>query len=169
MKKIIIGSLLVVGLSAGYAFAYGNGHKYMRGGGSQMMGQGRGNCSMMCGEGVRYGHQGKGNYSKMRGEGVQYGQGRGNYSKMRGEGIQYGCQGPRWLGENDSVSNEERQQFLDATVELRKQMSAKRFELREAARNQNATPSQLAEIEKEMIDIRAKIQEQALKFEKSAN
>lgn len=128
MKKIIIGSLLVVGLAAGFAFAHGNGNYSMKGYGHHMNGPG------MMGKGARG----------------------------------YGCQGPGWLLNDDAVTVEQRQEFLDATVALRKQMSEKRFELKEAVRNQDSTPAQLAAIEKEIIDIRTKIQEQALALQETS-
>ncbi len=128
MKKLIISSILIVGLTAGYVFAHGNG--------SNRMG----------------GHNMKGGQSGM----------------MSGAGMAGGCQGQgpqMFIGKE--MSDEQRQQFLDATTPLRKQMSEKRFELREAARNKNSTPAQLAVIEKEIVDIRASIHEQALKFQTS--
>jgi hypothetical protein len=53
------------------------------------------------------------------------------------------------------------QQFLDATAALRREMHEKQFELLEAARNPQITTAQLTELRKEIVDLQAKIHEQA--------
>jgi len=56
-----------------------------------------------------------------------------------------------------TFSPEQRQTFLDQTTDLRRQMMEKRFAYMEALRNPKTTPDDLAVLEKEIIDLRAKI------------
>lgn len=145
MKKIIIASVLVVGLAAGFAFAHNN--DFGRGGyGGHMMGGGYG----MMGPGMMGGNYG------MMGQGMMGGYGGGNGS--------YGdCPGASWFGQ-DGWNSEPHQKFLEDTVGLRKEMNDKTFEFREAQRNPNTTREQLATIQKEMIDIRTKLQDKAEQY-----
>ena len=147
MKKIIISSILIVGLAAGVAYAKGGGY-----------GQNwQGNCG-----GPAYGMQGPGGGGQGFGmQGPGYGK-RGQGQGMMGQG--YGKRGNRGGcgpcgGAQFTV--EERQQFLVATLDLRKELHAKRFEYREANRGQKVDNDKLASIEKEMIDLRTKIQNKA--------
>ncbi len=134
MKKAIIGSLLIVGLTAGVAFSHGKGHGF-RGGGYQM---GGGGGHQMMGSGMM---------------GYQHGGGGwGNFDCPR-----VGMAGGGW-------NSTQKQNFLDETVELRKQMHEKRFEIREARRSSNLDVEKLGQLEKDMIDIRSKIQKKAQKL-----
>lgn len=139
MKKMILAAVLAVGLAtAGMAYAhggYGNG------------GYGMGGYGMM-GPGYGYGMMGPG-YGMMGG-------GYGNGYACPG----YGNGGYRG-GWNNSWNNPNSQKFLDDTVQLRKQLNDKRFEYQEALRNPNTTREQLAKIEKDMIDLQAKISDKA--------
>lgn len=132
MKKAIITSILVVGLTAGLAYSHGNGGFGGRGWDGHMKGS--------------YGMMGSG----MMGPGMMGGFG-GNYGD---------CPGAANFG-SDGWNSESHQKFLEDTVGLRKEMNDKRFEYVEAQRNPNTTREQLAAIEKEVIDIRTKLQEQA--------
>jgi hypothetical protein len=134
MKKIIIASILVVGLATGFAYAHKNGNG-MGGYGSHMMGSG-----MMDGS---YGIMGPG---MMDGIGADGGYGN--------------CPGAAWFGK-DGWKSESHQEFLKETVGLRREMNEKRFEYMEARRPPGASPEQLANLEKDMIDIRTKLQEEA--------
>lgn len=140
MKKIIIASILVVGLAAGFAFAHGNNGYGGRGYGGHMMGNG-------------YGSMGPGmmgsNYSMMGPEMM------GSYGGGYGD-----CPGANYFGK-DGWNSEPHQKFLEDTVGLRKELNDKGFEYKEAQRNPNTTREQLASIEKEVIDIRTKLQEKA--------
>lgn len=130
MKKIVISSLLIIGLVAGFAYAHKSGHGYGMGGyGGNMMGPGMMGPGMM---GGGYGMMG-GGYGNCPGAGG-YGQG--------------------W-------DNQAQQKFLDETTGLRREMHNKRFEYMEAQRNPNTTRAELAEIEKEIYDIQAKIRDKA--------
>jgi len=55
------------------------------------------------------------------------------------------------------MSPEQRQEFMNQTTELRRQMMEKRFSYMEAMRNPATTPQELATIEKEMLGLRAKM------------
>ena len=57
----------------------------------------------------------------------------------------------------NQMSNEQQQEFLNQTTDLRRQMMEKRFKYMEAMRNSDVTPQDLAEIEKEMLDLRNKM------------
>ncbi len=138
MKKVIIGSILVVGLTAGLVFAHGNGYGFRGNGGSHMGGNGY--------------HKG-GGYGMM-GQGMM-----GNYGGNGGWG-NTNCLGASKLGPK-TWNSENQQKFFEETVELRKQMHEKRFELNEAARGSQVDADKLAQLEKEMIDIRTKIQKKA--------
>ena len=131
MKKAIIAAILVVGLTAGLAYSHGGGWGG-RGWGGHMMGG--------------YGMMGSG----MMGPGM-----------MGGYGGGYGdCPGAAYFGP-DGWNSESHQKFLEDTVGLRKELNDKWFEYAEAQRNPNTTREQLAAIEKEVIDIRTKLQEKA--------
>ncbi len=141
MKKVIMGSALIIGLTAGLAFAHGKGnmfrgHGYNMGDGGYQMGGG-GGYNMM--DNGMYGQGGKG---VNRGGG-----GWGNQDCPCAAG-----KGPgRW-------SPEERQEFLEATVELRKEMHNKKFELREAKRTGTIDHEKVGQLQKDMIDIRMQLQ-----------
>ncbi len=138
MKKIIIASILVVGLAAGFAYAHGNGNGYgMRGGNHGMMGS---NSGMM-----------GGNYGMM-----------GGNTGMMGGG-QFDCPGANFYGQN-SWSNESQQKFLEETTGIRKQMNDKRFEYLEAQRAPETTNQKLADIEKEMIDMHTQLEDKAKQY-----
>ncbi|MDJ0624159.1 MAG: hypothetical protein QNJ17_14410 [Desulfocapsaceae bacterium] len=75
MKKIIISSLLIIGLAAGFAYGHKSGHGYgmggygghmmghgMMGGGYGMMGGGYGNCPGMSGSGQKWDNEAKQKY-----------------------------------------------------------------------------------------------------------
>jgi len=139
MKKIIIASILVVGLAAGFADAHNNGHG-PRGYGGHMMG---GNYGMM-GPGMMGGGYGTMGPGMMSGYGGGYGD----------------CPGAAWFGQ-DGWNSEPHQKFLEDTVGLRKELNEKNFEYTEAQRRPDTTREQLAALEKDMIDIRTKLQEKA--------
>jgi hypothetical protein len=140
MKKIIIASVLVVGLAAGFAYAHNNGYG-MGGNGGHMMGGSQGMMgSGMMGPGMMNGYRGKG--------------GSGGYGD---------CPGAAWFGQ-DGWNSESHQKFLEDTVGLRKEMNNKQFEYMEARRNSNTTPEQFSALEKEVIDIRTKLQEKAEQY-----
>ena len=80
---------------------------------------------------------------------------------MMGYGGGYGdCPGAAYFGP-DGWNRESQQKFLEDTVGLRKELNDKWFEYSEAQRNPNTTQEQLAAIEKQVIDIRTKLQEKA--------
>ena len=145
MKKVIIASVLAVGLASGVAFAHNSGYGPGGGYGGQMMGGGYG----MMGGG--YGNRG-GGYGMM-GPGMMNGYG-GDYDN---------CPGAAAFGKN-GWNSESQQKFLEETVGLRKELNDKSFDYAEAMRNPNTTREQLATLQKEMIDIRTKLQDKAEQF-----
>ncbi len=145
MKKMIIAAVLAVGLAtAGMVYAHG-GYGY---GGYGMGGYG------MMGPGYGYGGYG------MMGPGMMGG-GYGNGYACPGYGGGYGNGGGYGSAWNNGWNTPNNQKFLDDTVQLRKQLNDKRFEYQEALRNPNTTREQLAKIEKDMIDLQAKISDKA--------
>ncbi len=135
MKKVLIASVLAVGLASGVAFAHNNGYGSGGGYGGHMMG-GYGGYGMM-GPGMMNG----------------YGYG-GDYDD---------CPGAAALG-NNGWNSQSQQKFLDETVGLRKELNDKSFDYAEAMRNPNTTREQLATLQKEMIDIRTKLQDKAEQY-----
>lgn len=117
MKKIIITSILVVGLAAGFAYAGGRG------------------CGNMGGNG-----------------GMGYGMMSGG---MMGGG-QFNCP-----YNQEGWDSKTQQKFLNDTVELRRVMHQKQFEYMEAQRSPNTTGEQLAELEKQMTELRLKLRNAA--------
>ncbi len=147
MKKIIIASVLVVGLAAGFAYAHNNGYG-MGGNGGHMMGGGQG----MMGSGMmggNYGMMGPGMMNGFRGQG-----GNGGYGD---------CPGAAWFGQ-DGWNSKPHQKFLEDTVGIRKEINDKQFEYMEARRNPNTNREELSALEKDMIDIRTKLQEKAEQY-----
>jgi hypothetical protein len=142
MRKIIITSLLAIGLTAGMVYAHGSGY------GGRMMGPG------MMGGG--YGGQ-------MMGPGMMGG---GYGGQMMGPGMMgaYGnCPCSYWFGQHYQ-SNEGYQKFMKDTVGIRKELNNKHFEYREARRNPNTTREQLNSIEKEMFNLEKQLQEKAQQY-----
>ncbi len=73
--------------------------------------------------------------------------------KMMGPGMMgMGCNGMMW-----NMTPQQRQEFMNQTRALRKQMMEKRFDYMEAMRNPATTPQDLAKIEKEMLELRAQM------------
>jgi hypothetical protein len=68
-----------------------------------------------------------------------------------------GCNGMMGDTMMNMMSLGQQQEFLDKTVELRKQMMEKRFTYMEALRNPATSPQDLAKIEKEMLEVRSKM------------
>ena len=139
MKKAIIGSILVLAVAAGFAYAHGNGWGHMRGGGGHMMGYNGGGHMM-----------GNGGYGMMGPGMMNYG-GYGN------------CPGAAYFGK-DGWNSEGHQKYLEDTAGLRKELNDKRFDYFEALRNPNADKEKLASLEKEMLDIERQLQDKALQY-----
>jgi hypothetical protein len=139
MKKILIATVLTIGLATagGYAYSHGNRGGSGYGGHGMMMGGG--------GYGMMDGSCGKG-------PGMT-----NDYGDNDDVNNHPGTTGFRRNG----WTSEQNQKFLSDTVELRKEMYDKRFEYREALRNPETTRPQLSKMEKEMIDLRDKIYDKA--------
>lgn len=136
MKKIIIGSIMIVGLAVGLAYAHGNG--WGGGYGGHMMG--------MMGPGYG-GHMMDSRYG----------------GHMVGSGGSYDCPGAARFGEG-GWDSKEHQKFLEDTVDMRKNLNDKRFEYREAQRNPDTTRDQLAALQKEVYGIEQQLREKSQQY-----
>ncbi|MFT5702328.1 MAG: hypothetical protein ACI8ZB_005245 [Desulforhopalus sp.] len=128
INKIVIASILVLGLFAGPAFAQTSGTTQPR----QQMGGGMQSGMMgMQGQGMMGGNQ-------------------GNWDGM-------GCNGMMGGAMMNKMTPGEQQDFMNQTTELRKEMMDLRFAYGEAMRNPATTPKDLANIEKNMLELRIKM------------
>ena len=132
-KKIVITSILALGLLAGPAFAQTSDTKQPQ----QMMG---GN---MMGGGMQGGMMG------MRGQGMMGGN-QGNWGGM-------GCNGMMGGAMMNQMTPGQQQAFMNQTTELRQEMMELRFAYGEAMRNPATNPKDLAKIEKKMLELRIKM------------
>ena len=101
------------------------------------------------------------------GPGMMYpgwGMGRGMMERGYGPGMERGY-GPgmmeRGWGGSGYGQSEECQKFFNDTIDLRKQLHAKRFEYSEAYRNPKTTSVQLSQLEKEIEALQKKIADKA--------
>lgn len=140
MKRVLLISFLILGLTASYGFAQmGQGH----------MDSGQG--MMSSGQGM----MGQGNHPCMEREGMM---GSGMMRGMMGRGhMGRGMMGYGYQGDDPEAY----QQYMDDTAGLRKKIHNKKFEYSEAARNPDTTRKSLLKLEKEIIDLKWKIYEQA--------
>lgn len=134
MKTTIIAAVLAIGLNTAPAYSQTGTNSALQQ--QQMSGKMMG-CKMMNGK------------SKMKGSHNMLG-GQSGKSTM-------GCNGMMGGMMMNQMSAEQRQEFMDQTVELRKQMMAKRFDYMEAMRKKDIDVGELAAIEKEMLELRGKI------------
>lgn len=157
MKKLCCITLLLFFAAGGTALAsdddYGPG-RMMDGYG---MGSGRGPMGYhmmddddytgrMGGRGMM--HRGQADcFAGMGGYGMMHGPGMMNGYGMRGG---MGMMGPRGQG----MTYEQRQKFLNDTVELRKEMHDLRFKYMEAQRDPDTTLEKLGDLEQKMLDLR---------------
>ncbi len=131
MKTKLFASILAFGLLAGTAIAQTGTTTTQTHHGTMMNGQ-------MMGPGMMNG--------QMMGPGMMNGQ-------MMGPGMMgMGCNGMMW-----NMTPQQRQEFMNQTRALRKQMMEKRFAYMEAMRNPATTPQDLAKIEKEMLQLRTQM------------
>lgn len=130
-------SLLALGLIAGTSVALAET-------GTPDAGQQQMHGNMMRGDRMRGNMMGGG---MMMGPGMMTGQ----------ENWSMGCNGMMGGMMMNQMSHGQQQKFLNQTTDLRKQMMEKRFNYMEAMRNPDITPQDLAEIEKEMLELRSKM------------
>ena len=176
MKRILLITILIVGLTASYGFAQmgqgmmGSGQGMMdqgyMGGQSQQQTGGSGYypCPQMMGQGHMGGMMGPGMMGGMMGQGHMGGYG------MMGQGRMGGMMGPGMMGGYGYRGSDpkafkkyqgEYQEYLNDTADLRRKLHNKRFEYIEAARNPDTTRKSLMKLEREMRDIQWKIYEKA--------
>ncbi len=157
MKRILIITLIIAGLTAAYSFA-----EMQRG----MMGTkgqektsetpysgGYYPCPQMMGQGM----MGYGGYGMMGPGMMGYG--------MMGHHRMGGMMGPGMMGYGDygtgKYDPEAYQKYLDDTVDLRKKLHNRKFDYFEARRNPDTKRETLLKIEKEIHDIQWEIYEKA--------
>ena len=170
MKRIILITIFIFGLTAGYGVADMGGHM---GSGQGTMGSGQGMMGAqnqqqtggsgyypcqhmmggMMGPGMMggYGMMGSGHMGGMMGQGHMGG-------GMMGSGHMGGMMGGYGYRGNNP---EAYKKYLDDTVDLRKKLHNKMFEYREVLRDPDTTRKSLLKIEKEMMDLQWKIYEKA--------
>ncbi|MBU1388168.1 MAG: hypothetical protein KKE62_12965 [Proteobacteria bacterium] len=95
-------------------------------------------------------------YGHMMGGGGMYGGG-GMMGGNQGYGGGMGCGGMMGGTMMDRMTPGQQQSFMNQTTELRKQMMELRFAYREAMRNPDTKPENLAGIEKQMLELRTKM------------
>jgi len=140
MKKIVIASIMAIGLFAGPAFTQTSDTKQPQ----QQMG---GN---MMGGGMM-----GGNMMDMHGQGMMGGGMMGG--GMMGHWDEMGCNSMMGGTMMNNMTPSQQQAFMNQTTELRKEMVGLRFAYQEAMRNPNTSPKDLAKIEKQMLELRTKM------------
>ena len=176
MKRVLLITFLILGLTASYSFAQmGQGHMGDEGhmSGQGMMGQGYAGSQGQPQQGMPYGQMPYGGgyhpCQQMMGPGMM---GYGGYGMM-GQGHMGGMMGPGMMGygkgygqqgydaESYEKYQEDYQRFLEETADLRKQMHNKKFEYSEAIRNPETKRETVMNLEKEMRDLQWKIYEKS--------
>jgi hypothetical protein len=150
LKRNITAAVMALSLVAGVAFAAtttdtqpttGPGYGY----------------GMMNGQGPHHG-------ANMHGKGMMRGNGPGCAINNGGPGMgpKMMMQGGRGMHRGGPMMNpelvEKRNQFLDATADLRKQIHDKQFSYREASRNSSTTQGELQTQETELYTMRQELQ-----------
>jgi hypothetical protein len=128
-----------------------------------MMGHGPEGCGMMGSGGHMMGVMtGYGREGHMMGPGGHMmGHGPGGCGMMGPGGpMMGGMMGPDMMGFG---TEEEIRKLLDETVDLRRALHNKVFELREALRNPETTGKTILQLKKEMLEIKVQIYEKAIK------
>ena len=154
MRKMFFALAIILVFSVAYGFAQMDE-------GGHMMGQG------MMGE-TQKGQTQEG-YPNMMGMGCDehmMGSGRHMMGGMMGQrGGPGGHMGCGMMGDMLGYGSEEEQQkFLDDTTDLRREMHNKKFEISEALRNPDTKRATLLKLQKEMLEIKVKMYEKAIKI-----
>jgi hypothetical protein len=149
MKRLfVVAIILTFSVTYGYSQMHEGGH---------MMGQGS-TGEIQQGQAVAPG------YGMMGYGGHMMGQGYGGHmlGGMMGPGghMMKGMMGLDMMGYG---TEEEYRKHLDETVDLRRALHNKKFEISEALRNPETTRKTLLQLRKEMLEIKVKIYEKAIK------
>jgi hypothetical protein len=149
MKRLfVVAIILTFSVTYGYSQMHEGGH---------MMGQGS-TGEIQQGQAVAPG------YGMMGYGGHMMGQGYGGHMMggMMGPGghMMEGMMGLDMMGYG---TEEEYRKHLDETVDLRRALHNKKFEISEALRNPETTRKTLLQLRKEMLEIKVKIYEKAIK------
>ncbi len=150
MKKILLISVIIVALAAGYSIAQMGGG--MMGGQQGQVGQGGMMGGGMMGQG---GMMGGGMMSQ---GGMMGGMG------MMGPGMMSRCQQAANLyqrGSGTGYDAEKYQKFLDDTTKLRKELHENQFEYFEAMRNPDTKQETISKVEQKIQELQKKLYEKA--------
>ncbi len=161
LKRNITATALALSLVAGVALATTSNTD------SPSPGNGQG-YGMMKGQGAHHGFGG----SSWHGKGMRGGANQDCWNENRGsgmgqKGMKRGGSGMQRGAMMNPEMQEKRDAFLNATVDLRKEMHDKRFAYREAKRNPALTVGELQKQEKELYVLRQQVQSKRLEFFKS--
>jgi hypothetical protein len=175
MKRIILITLLIVGLLSAYGFAQmGQGHMMgqgMMGGQSQQPAgtqyeSGHYPCPQMMGGGMMGGYgMGPGMMGGMMGPGMMGGYGMMGSGMMGDYGMMGRMRGMMGAGSYgmQGLDPAAYQKYLNDTRELRKKLHDKKFDYFEAARNPDIKRESLMKLEKEILDLQWELYEKAPK------
>ncbi len=145
IKKTVIVSILALGLLTGPALAQNSNTTQPQ---QQMNGNMQGGGMM--GGGMQGGMMG----GEMKGMGMH---GQGMMGGKQGNWGGMGCNGMMGGAMMNQMTPDQQQSFMSRTTDLRKEMMALRFDYQEVMRNPDADPKDLAEIEKQMLELRTKM------------
>jgi hypothetical protein len=153
------------GMGQGMMGGYGMGHGMM-GGCGKMGGYGMG-PGMMGGYGMGHGMMGGCGMGQgmMGGYGMGHGM-MGGCGMMGGHGMGQGMMGGYGMGHGmmgGCAHDEEQQNFLDETADLRKELHGKKFDYFEAIRKSDTKPETISRLIVEIRDLQKKIYEKAQK------
>lgn len=158
MKRFCLITAIILVVTA--SFAYAQMHEGMMGGaqqGQEPAVSSQGTYPHIIGPGG-YGMMGQGHGGHMMGGMMGAG---GHMAGAGCEGhMMEGMMGPDMMGFG---TEEEYRKHLDDTVDLRRAMHNKKFEMSEAMRNPETTHQTLLKLKKEMLEIKVKIYEKAIK------
>lgn len=144
MKRIFMITAIILALSTSYSYA----HMHESGmTGHGMMGE------TSQGQTTSPGYGGHMTSSGMMGSG----------GHMMGSGSHMGCGEHMIGGIMGFDTEEENRKFLDDTTDLRREMHNKKFEYSEALRNPDTKGKTLLKLKKEMLEIKIKMYEKAIK------
>lgn len=153
MRQVFITIAIIIAFSVTYGYAMMHEGGHMKG--ETQQGQAASPGYGMMGQGGHMQGYGSGGYGMM-------GQGYGGHM-MGGDMMGSGCGGHMMGGMLGYGTAEEQQKFLNDTTELRREMHNKKFEYSEAMRNPDTKRATLFKLKKELLEIKVKMYEKAIK------
>ena len=136
--------ILVFSVTYSYAMMHEGGHMMGKSQQGQTAGKGDGMMGHGCGGTMMGGMMGQGGH-------------------MMGSGRHMGCGEHMMGGMPGFESEQEQQKFLDDTADLRREMHNKKFEISEALRSPDTDRAILLKLKKEMLEIKIKMYDRAIK------